>query len=144
MTTAIYATIADFEAYVPGWVTTNEPALQATLDVAERDVNSYLKWRTFSPLTTPDFLALNEIYRSGLRDAVCAQAHYRMTMGEEFFVEKPTPTSGPDYSTTKAPPWFGPQARQELIDTGVVSISGTIGRRNSPVQPERRFSNYGW
>lgn len=140
MATAVYATIADFEGYVEGWVTDNPAALQRTLDRAERDVNSYLKWTRF-PYTAPQFVLLAAEYQAGLRNAVCAQAEYRLLMGEEFFVETSTPVSGPDYSSTRAPARFGPKARQELLDAEIISLTGPMGRRVPAVTPQRRFSD---
>lgn len=136
---SIYATQADFEAYVDGWVTDNPTLLQRELDRAESDVNWFLKWRR-DPYTAPAFVLLPEDYRIGLRDAVCAQTEYRLTMGPEFWVEQPTPVAGPDYTTQKAPPTFGPKAREALLRNGIISRTGTMGARVPRVTSERRFT----
>lgn len=134
-----YASQADFEAYVDGWVTDNPTLLQRELDRAESDVNWFLHWRQ-TPFTSLEFLALPPEWQAGLKHAVCAQTEYRLTMGPEFFVEQPTPVAGPDYTTVKAPPTFGPKAREELLRNGIISRTGTIGTRVPRVTPERRFT----
>lgn len=136
---AIYATQADFEAYVEGWVTDNPAALARIMDRAERDVNAFLNWR-WNLFTAPEFALLPEDFRFGLRDATCAQTEYRLLMGEEFFVETPTAIAGPDYTTDRPASRFGPKARNELLRTGVISRTGTMGPRVPRVTSERRIS----
>lgn len=78
---ATYATVADFEAYVEGWTTTDEEALERILERAERDVDRVLGPIARDPDTglklDPDDLTTLE--RAALARAVSAQAYHRIT-----------------------------------------------------------------
>lgn len=115
---ATYATVSDFEDYSEGWVTTDAPALERILEKAERDVDRILGYQGVRPdaqalKVVPADLAVRD--RDALRDAVCAQAEYRIEMGERFFRQAQRQSvSGPQFSTTGTLPRIGPKVREEL------------------------------
>lgn len=56
-----------------------------------------------------------------LKDATCAQAEYRNTMGEEFFRRAQwSSVSGPEFKTTGKLPLIGPKVMTELSGTDLV------------------------
>ena len=83
-----YATQAEFEAYVEGFVTTDPAALARLLERASHQID-----RLFAPRpiigtgTWAGFVfdptKLAEGYRAALADATCAQAEYRRSFGTE-------------------------------------------------------------
>lgn len=89
---AAYATRAQFEDYVEGWVTDNEAALDRLLERASRDVDAVLG--PMAPLTSGayaglrlDPTVLRDWEAEALARATCAQAEHRNAVGEEAFVE---------------------------------------------------------
>jgi len=129
-----YANQADFEAFVEGWTTTDVAALDRLLARAERDVDSAVGiWPAeanglkFGAPKTTNQKALSAYQVNQLSRAVCAQAEYRVHMGEDFFVEHQVPTQGPDYSTTRALSYIGPKVMPELEATGLIRNTGRVG-----------------
>lgn len=123
----IYATTADFVAYVPGWVTDSEEALEALLERAQRDVDAFLgpiQPRSDTGLKLdPDSLQAWEA--TALSRAVCAQAEYRLLAGESRLAAGGSikREKGPDFerefdaSTGTGAPGssiIGPKVRVEL------------------------------
>lgn len=119
---ATYATVGDYEAYDPAWVTTNPDDLDAIIAQAERDIDSLFGGWTvesnglkFGDPSGANPKNLTAGQRVALANAVCAQTQYRILMGPEFFV---TPeyesVSGPHFSVTGSRPKIGPQVWREL------------------------------
>lgn len=129
-----YATVADFEAYVEGWVTDNAAALERVLLRAERDVDLILGAWDRDPLTGLKWSPATEltaVEAAALRDATCAQAEYRIEQGENFFVRsRPETVSGPDF-TIKVPggePYIGPKVWVELARAPRLRQAVGLGR----------------
>lgn len=118
---ADYATVAQLRAYAD-LVGGDDADLEKVLERAEKQIDALLgPWvaqanglklgdpAAGNPLDlTPDEIA-------ALADAVCAQAEYRVAMGEPFFVQAQLESvSGPDFSTRGKRPYIGPKVRAEL------------------------------
>ena len=117
----VYALGADFPSYVEGWTTTDAVALDRLLERAERDVDGLLGDYARQPATglKLDPAALTTHQASALRRATCAQAEYRIEMGEEFFVQAQyTYVAGPDFQRRGELPRIGPKVLPELADNG--------------------------
>lgn len=131
---AIYATQADFEAYVPGWVTDDAVSLAKYLEAAERDVEAlfpFLPYITTGTYTGHrfDLAGFTALEVASLKRAVCAQAEYLIATGDEVAIgAAPTRVKGPDfevdYATTVA------------AGTGRVRYSAKLPRELAPL---RRF-----
>lgn len=136
---ATYATQADFEAYVEGWTTSDPAALERLLERAERDVDSAVgRWDRqdnglkFGTPATDNEQGLTDLQKDALARATCAQAEYRLAMGEAFFVEaQPENVSGPDYSQTGALPRIGPKVYDELEGTDLMRLTTRLSGRGS-------------
>lgn len=123
-----YATQADFEAYVEGWVTDNAQALARLLERASRDIDNLMGPR---PALTDgayqgfkfDPAALTENDREALAAATCAQAEFRFDQGETAFAGYGVGgrVTGPDFSYDTPGPSIGgaahvgPKVRAELM-----------------------------
>jgi hypothetical protein len=101
-----YATAKQFEAYVEGWVTTDEDALARLLERATRDVDVLLGAR--ATLRSGDYAGhkidptrLATWEQEALARATCAQAEYRYELGEAALVgagsEGAKRVKGPDF-----------------------------------------------
>lgn len=127
-----YASVEDFENYVEGWETDDQAALERILERASRDVDRFVgaQYRMqdngyrFGDLTVnPQALTQGQI--DAVKRSTCAQAEYRITKGEEWFVEDQyEAVSGPDFATKGKLPRFGPKAREELRNSGIVKATG--------------------
>lgn len=101
-----YTSQADYEAYVPGWVTDNGPALVLLLERAERDIDAILgpipRDRTTGLKVAVSGLSAWEA--RALSRAVCAQAEYRWSVGEENLVSGRVigKEKGPDFEVEYA------------------------------------------
>lgn len=123
-----YATRSDFEAYVEGWVTDDPAALDRLLERAERDIDGILATRgdrtAGLKIDAAAELAagsLEEWQTDALSRATCAQAEYRLAMGEEFFTQaQHSRVRGPDFTTEGRLPTIAPKALRELADTGLL------------------------
>jgi len=119
---SVYATVADVESYIEGWTTTDSAALDRLLDRASRDIDNLLgDYGDREPTTDlkldPSALTVHQAY--ALRRATCAQAEYRFTMGEGFFVEDQYSfTAGPDFQRRGSLARIGPKVLPELADSG--------------------------
>lgn len=122
---ATYASNSDFEAYVPGWVTDNADELTKLLDRAERDVDGILGPIPRNPETglklDPD--DLKDWEKAALANAVCAQAEYRLSIGEAALAtgRSKKAEKGPDFEvqygdmgTTATGSLIGPKVKLEL------------------------------
>lgn len=97
----IYTTNAAFEAYVPGWVTDNADALEQLLIRAQRDVDAVLGPIPRNYTTGLKLLpsSLRTWEAEALSNAVCAQAEFRLAVGETGLAAgRATKTEeGPDF-----------------------------------------------
>jgi hypothetical protein len=136
-----YATQADFETYVEGWVTDNPDALARIMQRASRDIDRVCAGGEpdgttglkFSP--TPDWFDDQQV--QALKRACCAQTQYRLIRGEEFFIDySPTRITGPDFNQEGKPPRLSPEARRELETSGIKPTSArmtpSVGRTVGP------------
>jgi hypothetical protein len=115
---ATYATVADFEAYVIGWVTEDAAALERHLEEAENYIDMAVgHYGPVDQTTGKKFVpAQLEVWRrTRLANATCAQAEYLMQKGNTFFVEEvPEDPTGPDGGQKGREPYLSPKARREL------------------------------
>lgn len=115
---ASYATQAEYEAYVPGWTTTDATALAALLAQATRDVDYCLGPRgvittgTYAGLKL-DPTTLDAYERTALSRATCAQAEYLMAVDPEALAAGRvlSSVSGPDFTMSYATPSTGASGR---------------------------------
>ena len=143
-----YCTQEDFEAYVEGWVTTDPDALKRLLQRAERDIdNAVGNWprdettgHKFDPATLLGYQV------DALSRATCAQAEYRNSMGDEFFVRaQHAAEQGPDFSTTGRLPYVGPKVWMELEGTGLLRLTtGFSNRTNRPPWHDFVYNDTSW
>lgn len=125
---ATYATVADYEAYVPGWVTDDADALEKYLERAERLVDMGLGRYGRVDNTTGlklDPTTLEPWRAAALANAVCAQVEYMLIKGDTFFAEEvPLDPSGPDGGQKGREPLLAPKARQELTYGELFRLAG--------------------
>src|SRR5947209_3258876 len=108
---AVYATVADAQAYIEGYVPDDPNQAERDLERAERDIDNLF----FRPNTLvngrrldPTLLTVDEL--AALKNAVCAQFEYRLEMGRKFFVRAQwNSVNGPDFTTTGKLPYIGPK-----------------------------------
>lgn len=147
-----YATSAELQAYVNGTsYATRLPAdLDRLLELAEADLDGEVFGVTFAPadygaarVLNPADLDLDE--RPALSAATCAQAVYRVEMGDEHFVRaQREKVSGRSFSAEGKLPVIGPQAWRELGRAGdLTRLTTSVGGRGHG--PHRRSSRWaGW
>jgi hypothetical protein len=98
-----YATVADFEAYVEGWITDNEAALERLLERASRDIDAVIG--LFPVITTGNYAGfkldpttLDDVHRQALARATCAQARHRFDTDTAAAAEpRQKRVDGPDF-----------------------------------------------
>lgn len=125
---ATYATVSDFEDYVPDWITDDADALDDVLVQAEHDIDAavgdYSLEANGLKLGTPGGANEKQLTPGqiiGLTRATCAQAEYRIAMGAEFFVkDQHQSVGGPDFNYSGELDYIGPKARQELDNAGLL------------------------
>lgn len=127
-----YADATYFEAYAPNFNVTNPTALEDVLVKASRDVEyavgRYGRDETTSQKFDPTVMTAWQL--TCLKNAVCAQAEYRMMKGEEFFVNfRPQSTSGPDGRVEGKEPYLAPRASLELTQGRLFKLWGGRGQR---------------
>lgn len=138
---ATYATIAEFEDYVIGWVTEDSNALERYLEEAERYVDMAIG--QYAPDVTTgrklDPTILETWRQKQLSNATCAQAEYLMIKGGTFFTEQvPEDPSGPDGSQKGREPYLSPKARRELSHGGFFRLTN----RRSGQFPNQNVDDY--
>lgn len=144
-----YAAAADLVAYVAGTaykdrIPADEPGRTALLEKAELDLDA----QAFPVLATddttgrkmlPSDLDPNEV--SALKRATCAQAVYRVEMGDEFFVRAQRErVTGRSFSAEGKLPVLGPEASRELTGGGLHRRTTSTGRRRS--DPDEEFRRW--
>lgn len=129
----VYATQADFLAYSEGSTITDAAKFERILARAERDVDSILPPREVVAATGLKYDPLTQLaayQRTALSRAACAQAEYRIKMGEEFFREHQLPqVSGPDFSHSGTLPYIGPKVSRELASGNLLTRWLSLARR---------------
>lgn len=129
-----YATRADFEAYVEGWVTDDAAALDRLLDRASTDVDAVLGPIPRLNLGTYagrkiDPTSLRVWEAKALSDATCAQALWRWQQGEEAIA-----TARPRSQV------HGPDFREFYADAGFTGrYSPALARELEPLNHLRRL-----
>lgn len=132
-----YATQADFEGYVEGWVTDNVATLGRLLERASRDIDTvlgpipiltagaYAGWK-LDPTQLADF------ERQALARATCAQAEHRFRNPSSFdsSSRRMKRVKGPDFEKEYADAdaastgFLSPQVRRELAPIAHLRITG--------------------
>jgi hypothetical protein len=119
--TLTYAQISDLEVYAPETATLTDSEKAAALLKAERDIDWYagfggapndLSGLRFDPITDiADVPVVNALMR-----ATCAQAQYRLYMGDAFFTDQVQyrEVGGDARTETSRPALIGPQAKLEF------------------------------
>lgn len=126
----------DFLAYVPGFVVQDSEALDLLLDEAEEDIdNAIHRGNTVDSIRRFDLDLLTELEATYLKRAVCAQAEYRLHMGETFFVEgRQKEVTGRDAHIRGPLPHIGPKARIELTRGKLWNLWARTKRQTLPNQ----------
>lgn len=130
---AKYVTLTDYENYIAPAEVTDEDAAQKAIDRAERDVEGILGPWAIQPATGMKLLAsenpltfiggLQDWQVQRLKDAVCAQAQYRETQGEEFFIQGQYESVSGRFGVSGKLPYIGPQVGRELQNSGLIRNS---------------------
>jgi hypothetical protein len=126
-----YATLADCLAYSEGLTVSDNAAFDRLIERAEGDVDQLLV--TVPYLTeggrkydADGLAALEDFDREALRRATCAQAEYRVTMGEPFFRKHQfSEVAGPDFTTKGTLPMIGPKVLRELQGSSIFRLTTT-------------------
>jgi hypothetical protein len=135
---ATYISEQEFTDWAAPFTVTDSTQLGRTRERASRDVDFYLgPWAResdgslFGDLTVnPKGLTAEQIAQ--LKNAVCAQALYRIQNGEDWALgggDLYASASGPDFNVTSKRPRVSPQARQELQGSGLVIRGATLTPR---------------
>lgn len=136
----VYATVADLTAYSLADLPDGVPYLEKILAIAERDVDRAAGYWGVSEGTGLKFdpILMDASKKGALMRATCAQAEYRLQMGEEFFIEaQPVSTSGDDTNFGGRLPRFGPKAYEELVEARLVRKTGKVAKnRNERSYPD--------
>lgn len=120
---ATYASIADLVAYTDGLDMPVENSdewnrITKIIDRAERQIDGVIMWGGDPDAANHRRVRVDELTewdRQCLRLATCAQAEYRMLMGESFFQGgQYSRVEGPDFNTYGAMPVIGPRVWEEL------------------------------
>jgi hypothetical protein len=138
---ATYATIDDLKAYAPqATAGVADAELETTLVQAEGDVDRYglpVMERTDAGLKYDPPVDLDTLTATSLRDATCAQAEYRLYMGPALFIEGGRIGTGGDITLDKPPPLLAPKAQVELLEGGLMPMTGSMTRRVAPSRQKR-------
>ena len=137
---ATYATATELRTYAGADVATlpdataNRAIEQAELDLdGLSPVNHSLNTTTerrFTPSSLPT------VQQIALRRATCAQAQYRLAMGEDFFIRgQHGKVTGPEFTVEGKLPRIGPQVWRELAGAGLINLTTTTGNRYTTENP---------
>lgn len=120
-----YAAADNLRAYISQTLSEQNTELEAILRRAEREIDLYLPDPGSDATRLKIVLSELSVYTAGcLTRATCAQAEYRLHMGEPFFIQKDVPVSGPGIDSDRAQPRLSPKAVEELVDGGFLSMTG--------------------
>lgn len=122
-----YATIEDLKAWT-GDTSLAGAEVERALARAEDDIDRAVGAWPIDPATgrkfDPESGDLEAWRYERLRDATCAQAEYRLHMGEAFFTEgQADSVSGPGVSSSGRLPRLSPQAREQLESGGLLRLT---------------------
>lgn len=133
-----YATEADLAAYVAGTayegrIPADAPARDRLLELAERDLDQQAFLALEADAATGRKILLGDLdvqEKAGLSAAACAQAVYRVEMGDEHFTRAQRErVTGRAFAAEGKLPILGPQASRELAAAGLFARTTTLGRR---------------
>jgi hypothetical protein len=123
-----YATLDEFKAYSPQ-LFFSDPDMESALEQASRDIDRVVGAIQRSA-TAPaglkyDITTLDADSATGLSNATCAQAEFRLLQGPEFFIMPGTETKGPDFTIKSGGGlgvlrWLAPKALDELRSYGLI------------------------
>lgn len=150
MPTPTYSSVANFIETYPnfvleenGDVTLNKILVQAERDIdmaigpAGRQLDTGLK-------INPD--NLDDFRSTSLARAVSHQAMYRLTKGDEFFINfRPESQTGPNGSIIGKEPFIAPQASAELSYGRLYRLVSGHGKRGNPYDlPNQNIDQEPW
>lgn len=127
----------DFLDYVPGFVIQDEDAVNLLLDEAEEDIdNAVGRGNAIADsLRKFDMTLMTDFQLKYLKRAVCAQAEYRLHMGETFFVEsRQKEVTGRDAKISGPLAYIGPKAQIELSRGKLWNLWARTKRQTLPNQ----------
>ena len=140
---ATYASVADLAAYTEGLALpiAEDPEfarLSRIIERAERQIDGLLMWRGLPDEINHRRVRVEELDgwdRESLRMATCAQAEYRLLMGEDFFKGgQYSRVVGPDFETQGVMPTIGPRVWEELESASYKLFhTGGIARHGDPL-----------
>lgn len=123
-----YATVEDFKEYtdIPAEMLPDDDTIQKVLNRAELDVDRYIAGtvdETSGLRVDPESLPVWQLQY--LVNATCAQAEYRLIVGEDFFIQGSNDEviQGPDFTISGTRRRFGIKAAQELRASGLLLMS---------------------
>lgn len=120
----LYATVGDVNSYIPGGSGLTDPELEKVIEAASRDIDRASGYRGWDEATglffTPGDLSAPRA--TGLSRAVAAQVEYRLTKGEQFFIEAQRPSQ----ADQTREPRVGPKAIEELSAVGLRVTTGIM------------------
>lgn len=128
-----YATESEYEDYAG----TDAPSdVERLLEKASDDVDTVLG--TYRVLEDGDFAGrkidpetLDYPASRALKRATCAQAQYRLEMGEAFFIQPSIASSGPEFSLEQPASHIGPLTWRELAGSGLLRNMTSVSERPS-------------
>ncbi len=131
-----YAAASQFRTYVADTeaaANLDDAAIERLLVRAGRDVENYLGWPA-PPLDVPriDVLALTAYEAAALARAVCAQAEFRATEGEDERIGDTDYLPG-ELRVTRTAPRIGIKAEEELANVGLMRRSLTVAPDPEPL-----------
>jgi hypothetical protein len=128
----LYATIEDCLSYTDGLMVSDEEAMDRIIERAEQDIDTIVgDWPYLPSGRKFDPELLGEAERDRLKRATCAQAEYRVRMGEAHFATADrAKVVGPDFRVEGELPRLGPQVMRELAGSGLIRTWRTV--RPSP------------
>lgn len=131
-----YTNATAFVQYVPGFVIEDADALDFLLEKAEEDIDSAIgRGNQTVGARKFDVTLLTYDQAEYLSRAVCAQAEYRLHMGDTFFIEgRPKEVRGRDGSIRGPLPYIGPKAKKELTRGGLYRLTNAVRNSQFPNQ----------
>jgi hypothetical protein len=134
-----YATPDDLEDYSEAFVVDNEDAANRLMYRAQQQVDQLLVGRVGAIQATglrydPD--ALEPWVAQALKNAVCAQAEYRLAMGEDFLIrDQRQQEQTPDMTLIGKVGRIAPKVYEELAGTGLLRFGARLSRSGATWTP---------